>query len=430
MAKLVTKFKILNQKSGKNLGGYVEYIAKRENVEKIDDTKKLRPATLKQKELIEKILNDFSDCQDMHEYKDYIKNPTLGNATEFISRVLEDNSAVVISNKTYADYIGTRPRVEKQGTHGLFTYEGEEVNLKSVSENINKHGGNVWTVIVSVRREDAERLGYNTGERWRTMLRNRANDLSEALNIPLQNLKWYGAFHNESYHPHIHLIAYSVKENEGYLSKKGVAKLRKAYATDIFNQDLVSIYEKKDEARKAINDKSREIISDIVEEIKRSTYSNMTVENLFLQLAERLSRTTGKKQYGYLKSDVKAIVNNIVAEIAKDKRIATLYDLWYESKENVIKTYTEALPERVPLCDNNEFKAIRNAVVSEAASIADKADEEKRKEYATTSTINLFHHVGRIFENKCLSESDTGKVDRKTYQKTNEKKKAMGLKQG
>jgi hypothetical protein len=430
MAKLVTKFKILNQNSGKKLGGYVEYIAKRENVEKIDDTKKLKTATLKQKELIEKILNDLSDCKDMHEYKDYIKNPTLGNATEFISRVLEDNSATVMNNKTYADYIGTRPRVEKQGTHGLFTYEGEEVNLKSVSENINKHGGKVWTVIVSVRREDAERLGYNTGERWRTMLRNRANDLSEALNIPLQNLKWYGAFHNESYHPHIHLIAYSVKENEGYLSKKGVAKLRKAYATDIFNQDLVSIYEKKDEARKAINDKSREIISDIVEEIKRSTYSNMTVENLFLQLAERLSRTKGKKQYGYLKSDVKAIVNNIVAEIAKDKRIATLYDLWYESKENVIKTYTEALPERVPLCDNNEFKAIRNAVVSEAASIVDKADEEKRKEYATTSTINLFHHIGRIFENKCLSESDTGKVDRKTYQKINEKKKAMGLNQG
>lgn len=149
----------------------------------------------------------------MLEYEDYTGQPTIGNASEFITRALEDNATQMMGKKTYADYIATRPRAERFGTHGLFTDEGVEVNLSRVSEDLNKHRGNVWTVIISLRREDAERLGYNNGSRWRDMLRTQTEALAVNLKIPMENLRWFGAFHNESHHPHVHLLAYSVIEN-------------------------------------------------------------------------------------------------------------------------------------------------------------------------------------------------------------------------
>ena len=244
MAKLVTKFKYLKSSEGRNLGGYVKYIATREGVEKIDDTGKFAPVTLKQKQFIEKLLKDFPDSQDMLEYEDYLKEQTIGNASEFITRVLEDNAHEVINTKTYADYIATRPRAQRFGSHGLFTDDGIQVKLSKVSEELNLHEGNVWTIIISLRREDAERLGFNDGVRWRDMLRTQTEALATNLKIPMENLKWFAAFHNESHHPHVHMIAYSSKEQEGYLSKKGVHNLRKSFASDIFAQDLLCLFQK------------------------------------------------------------------------------------------------------------------------------------------------------------------------------------------
>lgn len=191
MAKLVTKFKYLKPygRDGKrNRGGYAKYIATREGVEKIDDSRKHAPATMSQKELIGKILKDFPDSMQMLEYEDYMGQPTIGNASEFITRVLEDNAVDTMEKKTYADYIATRPRAERFGSHGLFTDEGMEVNLSKVSEDLNKHGGNVWTVIISLRREDAERLGYNNGNRWRDMLRTQTEALAANLKIPMETI--------------------------------------------------------------------------------------------------------------------------------------------------------------------------------------------------------------------------------------------------
>ena len=87
-----------------------------------------------------------------------------------------------------------------------------------MSDELNAHTGNVWTAIVSLRREDAERLGYDNGSRWRDMLRSQTQTLSENLKIPMSNLRWFAAFHNESYHPHVHMIVYSTDPTEGYLS--------------------------------------------------------------------------------------------------------------------------------------------------------------------------------------------------------------------
>lgn len=369
MARLITKFKYLKNAEVKKIGGYAKYIATREGVEKIDESFKLVPATLKQQDIIKKLLRDFPDAKDMHECDDYCKEPTKWNASEFISRVVEDNIETAMGKKTYADYIATRPRAERFGSHGLFTDDGEPVNLNSVSKELNEYEGNVWTVILSLRREDAQRLGYDNGSRWRDMLRSEAATLAENFKIPLENLRWYGAFHNEGHHPHVHMIVYSKDQKQGYLTKMGVHNMRSAFATNIFAQDLLSVYEKQTQHRDELRGAGKELIAEIVKRINEEGYDNPQLEQKLVRLAKRLSKTKGKKVYGYLKPDVKALICSIVDGLASDERIAKLYELWYEQREEVIKTYTREMEERVPLSRNKEFKSIRNAVIREAMNI-------------------------------------------------------------
>ena len=386
MAKLVTKFKYL--KPGSNAAGkYIKYIATREGVERIDDSKKYAPATVKQKQFIEKMLLDFPDAAESLEYEDYIAKPNRINASELISRTMENNIDVIADSKTYADYIATRPRTQKFGSHGLFTDDGVAINLSKVSEELNNHNGNVWTMIVSLHREDAERLGFNRGERWRDMLRTQVEQLSTNLKIPMKNLRWYAAFHNESHHPHIHLIAYSVVENEGYLTKQGIERMRSSLASDIFQQDLISIYEKQAEHRREIKENSKDIMDKIISEINSGTYDNPLLEEKLLLLAEKLSRTSGKKVYGYLKADVKNLIDSIVDLIADDERVSKLYDLWYENKLSIIRTYTDEMPVKIPLSQNKEFKSVKNMIINQAMNIVlekdvfDDDDEMIEKEF-------------------------------------------------
>lgn len=369
MSRLVTKFKYLKPDTSLSVGGYAKYIGTREGVEKIDDTFKLSPATAKQKKLIGQIVRDYPDSKAMHEFDDYQKNPTVGAASEFISRSVEENADQMVDSKTYADYIATRPGAERCGTHGLFTTEGVQVNLSQVSRELNAHTGNVWTIIISLRREDAERLGFSNGKRWREMLRTEDAAIASALNIPITNLRWYGAFHNASHHPHIHLIAYSKEPTQGYLTKSGVNKLRASFAKVIFQQDLQATYKKQMAHRDDLRLHGRELISEIVSQINSGVYDNPALEEKLLKLADRLSRTGGKKQYGYLKADVKAIVDSIVDDLSGNEQIAALYDLWYQQREEVIRTYTDEMPQRIALADNNEFKTIKNAVIQEAMNI-------------------------------------------------------------
>lgn len=390
MARLITKFKYLKPEDRKNVGGYAEYIATREGVEKIDESKRNAPATNKQKQLIKKILSDFPDSKSSLEYEDYLKEKTVGTASEFIIRALEENADEMLNTKTYADYIATRPRAERFGSHGLFTDDGVAVDLKKVSDELNAHTGNVWTAIVSLRREDAERLGFDNGSRWRDMLRSQAQTLSENLRIPMSNLRWFAAFHNESHHPHIHLIAYSINPNEGYLSEKGVMALRSSFAKDIFAQDLLCEYKKQTEHRDTLKVQSREVLAELIAKINGGTYDNPQVEDLLQALAKRLAVTNGKKQYGYLRKDIKEIINSIVDELGKDERIAALYDLWYESKETALKVYSESQPERLPLSQNKEFKSVKNMVIAEAMKLNLPTDdieepEPTEPEYEPTS---------------------------------------------
>lgn len=471
MAKLVTKFKYLKPTRKVSTGGYAKYIATREGVAKIDDTKKFAPATAKQKNLIEKIIKDFPDSKDMFEYADYIEKQNAGSASDFISRVMEDYAYEISGRKAYADYIATRPRVERFGSHGLFTDDGVQVQLSKVTEELDRHKGNIWTAIISIRREDAQRLGFNTGTRWRDMLRTQTEALAKNLKIPMENLRWYAAFHNESHHPHVHLIAYSTVENEGYLTQKGVENLRSSFAKDIFQQDLLCIYERQSEHRDKLRAEAKDIVEDLVENINCEIYVSASIQHKLLELADRLSKMKGKKVYGYLKPDVKAIVDSIVDELANDSRIKKLYDLWYEQKENTIRTYTDEMPGRIPLTQNKEFKSIKNAVIKEALKLIPNEDEVESKENTdeepvsnpfeyeentsaesvfdsgrgvlyprysiktnrnsvAVSSLYLLRYLCNMIQNKLRFEEKqkAQRTDKKLQQKINDKKRAQGLK--
>lgn len=305
-----------------------------------------------------------------------------------ISRVMEDYAYEISGRKVYANYIATRPRAERFGSHGLFTDDGVQVQLSKVTEELDKHKGNIWTAIISIRREDAQRLGFNTGARWRDMLRTQTVALAKNLKIPMENLRWYAAFHNESHHPHVHLIAYSTVENEGYLTQKGVENLRSSFARDIFQQDLLCIYERQIEHRDKLRAEARDIVEDLVSKINSEIYISASIQHKLLELADRLSKTKGKKVYGYLKPDVKAIVDSIVEELASDGRIKKLYDLWYGQKENTIRTYTDEVPDRIPLAQNKEFKSIKNAVIKEALKLNVTEDEAEESENTDEESVS------------------------------------------
>ena len=395
MAKLITKFRYLKPTKKRKAGGYATYIATREGVEKLPS-----------------------------------------------------------EQKTYADYIATRPR-----SQGLFTDAGKEINLRQLSKELNQYQGNLWTVILSLSREDAERLGFDTATRWRDFLRSERSEIAEQFHIPQGNLRWYAAFHNEKHHPHVHLMVWSEDEKEGYLSEKGIEKLRSSFAKSIFAQDWCNIYDHYTEARNTLRQESRERMRKIVESINTGTYENKTIENLLLQLVRRLSTTTGKKQYGYLKPELKRLVDAIVTEFAKDPRIAELYDLWYEQKESGIHFYQDEMPERVPLTDNPEFRTIKNMILQEAGSLAfadlsDGVVEEKHcgEEAKQTGTGNynpgkheanyntnrnhtvIAATVASLFASLAqLLYEDTdrrkiSKIDRKQRRQIDEKRLAQGIK--
>lgn len=472
MARLVTKFKYLKPNRKVSAGGYAKYIATREGVEKIDDTKKFASATAKQKNLIEKILKDFLDSKDMFEYADYLEKQNQGSASDFISRFMEDYAYEISGRKAYADYIATRPRAERFGSHGLFTDDGVQVQLSKVTEELDKHKGNIWTAIISIRREDAQRLGFNTGARWRDMLRTQTEALAKNLKIPMENLRWYAAFHNESHHPHVHLIAYSTVENEGYLTQKGVENLRSSFAKDIFQQDLLCIYEKQTEHRDKLRAEARDIVEDLVSKINSEIYISASIQRKLLELAYRLSKTKGKKVYGYLKPDVKAIVDSIVEELASDDRIKKLYDLWYKQKENTIRTYTDEMPDRIPLAKNKEFKSIKNAIIKEALKLnvtedeaeeSENTDEESvsnpfeyeentsaesvfdsgrgvlyprysiktNRNSVAVSSLYLLRYLCNMIQSQLRFEEKqkVQRTDKKLQQKINDKKQGLGLKQ-
>ena len=251
---------------------------------------------------------------------------------------------------------------------GLFTDDGVPINLSAAAKEVANHKGVVFTEILSLRREDAVRLGYDKGSAWRDLLRSQTDAMAAAMKIPLTDLRWYAAFHNESHHPHVHIVAYSAGR-EPYMTEQGLHKLKSVFARQIFKQDLLQVYTEQTKQRNTLTQKSRDVLSDIIGRINSGSCDNPIVTDLLVKLSEQLKHYKGKKVYGYLPQAGRNIVNAIVDELARDENIAALYDLWYEQRDKITGTYRNTPEQRIPLSQNKEFKAIKNAVIQEAMNI-------------------------------------------------------------
>ena len=368
MPRLILKSPYLKPGRKKSPGGYLKYIATREGVELAEDTSCHLPATTEQKKQVDKLLKKYPDSKDSHEYQDYIENPTRGNADMFIGSILELH-ADAPRRDIYLKYISERPGVEKSGVNGLFTDEGVPIVMAQVQEEMDNHPGNIWTHIISLRREDAERLGYNTPDAWMHLLRSQRNMIAQQMKIAPENFRWYAAFHNAGHHPHVHMMAYSIDPNESYLTEKGIENIKSSLAKEIFQQDLLQIYQKQTDFRDKLRHESKAQMDRIVAEINAGNFSDPVLEQMLLQLSQKLFQSKGRKQYGYLKPEVKKLVDEIVAHLSGEEHIRELYDHWYDLREDVLRTYTDTFPERIPLEQNKEFKSIRNAVVQHALQI-------------------------------------------------------------
>ena len=354
-----------NQKNKTKRRNYTKYIATRETVEirsqKFVDRN--ANATKNQEQLINNLINDFPESKRYLEYEDYEREPTIENAGELISTIVERNADVVGNRQNFVGYMAMRPGVEKRGSHGLFNEKNEPIILNQAANEIAEHKGNVWSHVVSLRREDAVRLGYDNSDAWRELVKRHISDIAKAQNIPLCNLKWYAAYHDTTHHPHIHLLVYSTNPKQGFLTKAGIDKIRSAFANDIFHDDLQSIYQEQTVSRDELKAVSKNEFESIVNRIASNDHTDPQLGELIRKLYIQLQNVKGKKVYGYLPKEIKETVNKIFSELAKDENIQQLYDKWCSLERLKYKTYTQKEMELPELVDNKVFQPVRNTII-------------------------------------------------------------------
>ena len=349
-----------------HLENYVGYVATREGVDRIDPGRARLPATKNQRDMVEKLLKEFPLSRGLFEYQDYRAAPTRSSASEFITRAIEDNLDSLAKKENYLDYIARRPRAQRMGPHGLFTGAQDSLVLSRVAKEVAEHRGNVWLPIISLRREDAARLGYDSAGSWQALLSSYAPEMARAMKIPWDQFRWYAAYHDEGHHPHVHMVCYSVDPSKGYLTRDGITKIKSDLVGQIFRQELTELYARQTQRRDSLAAEAQAALERLIRQMQSGTLENGHIERLTAHLAQRLKFTTGKKQYGYLKAPLKSVVDEIVDELAKDSRVAEAYRLWYELRDEVLRTYRDDLPEHLPLSQQKVFKKIKNLVIQEA----------------------------------------------------------------
>ncbi len=365
MARLIVKSPYIKCGGGQNASVYLNYIATRERVEIVPDD---RPPTRKQEQLIQKLVKDFSDTKELLEYDDYKATPTKANASAFITLALEQNWSRVQSTEGYAKYIATRPRAERLGTHGLFG-DADPVSLDAAMDELSHYTGNVWTHIISLKREDAAQLGYDNAAAWRTLLRAHRNDIVAAMSIDPKDFRWYAAFHNEGNHPHIHMMAWSTKPGQAYLDRNGIKEIKSVLTNEIFQQELLHLYETKSTARDELVQQTRQVMLELAQRMRHGLCICPAAERGLWELSQKMNDVQGKKVYGYLPKPMKQLVDAVVDAMTELPVVNECYQKWWELQCRLNNYYSEQQRQRPPLSQQKEFRQIKNAVIREAEHI-------------------------------------------------------------
>ena len=448
MARLIQKSGYI--KNGK-ASGYMEYVATRDGVEIIQSTE---PVTRKQERFIKRLLKDFPDAKELFEYSDYMQTPNRGTASAFIATVLDTHLHEVESESGYMSYIAQRPRAEKHGGHGLFS-EADTTDLKAAKAELEAHNGKVWTFIFSLRREDAERLGYNKAAAWQNLLKQESAAIAGAMRIQTDDFRWYAAYHDEGHHPHVHMMVWSTEPKKGYLTREGIAAMRSKMTNAIFHEEMKELYIKKDAAYKESIQTAKESLLMCIGMLESSESTDPVIEQKLWELSQTLEQVDGKHVYGYLPKEVKAQVDEIVERLAQLPEIAACYEQWWQLKDEIAGYYGRNTPPHQPLVQQKEFRAIKNIIIQQAetfrqpvpeqAPVEAEPDEQQiplsaeapvvPQQVVTSqikieggAVIQLLHHMSRVFRGNMQVIPPALRIDSKRRRRLMEKRMAMGHK--
>ncbi len=368
MPKLIVTSRYLKSGGQKNLANYVKYIATRQGSVAVKQNSGTAPPADAQRKLIDSLLKDFPDSRDFFEHTDYQQSPTQKSASAFITEVLERNADRLANRENYVNYLANRPGAVKFGSHGLFSSEDKPIDLEAVAKEITNHSGNVWTHVVSLRRDDVQRMGYDTLDAWRNLVKRQIPNIAKAQKIDLANLRWYAAFHDKQTNPHVHIVVYSTDEHEGFLTKQGIVKIRSGFANDIYADELHHLYAQQTDLRNLLKQQSADLMHRLAAEIQSGT-SDAELCDLILRLHSQLVNTKGKKVYGYLKPQVKWTVDRIFERLAEHEAIQKMYALWCDMEQQKHDVYSSAKVDFPPLSENPQFHSVRNMIVRTCAEM-------------------------------------------------------------
>lgn len=427
MAKIIVRTQYYKGKKVAGTSKLLKYIATREGVEKVYSNSDRSPSTKQQDDLVYRVIRHHPETTMFPEFNTYVENMTKANADEFLSAAMDKAADL----KTLVHYIGERPGVEKFGSHGLFSDTDEDIDLEKAVEEVATVNGIVFSNVISLRREDASRLGYDNAEAWKNCIRRNINEIAEAHKIPISEMKWYAAFHNTAHHPHIHLMVYSTKGN-GYITEKGYKKLKSAFANDIFRNEQYKLFKLQTDIREELKDK----YDALLQKLSVGNGGELITASCF-DLALSLSKVSGKKQYGYLPKELKEKVDFILKSLAEyQPEIKELYSEWNRLNREKLSVYYDSSSEPdIPLEENKEFKVLKNKIINYCLRF-DLYNGSNPPESATQNNISVANEiafmVAFIINNANQRRLDTlySYLDEKEREKLLRKKLAHGQKDG
>ena len=429
MSKIIFTSRYIKNPAKVNAGKLIRYMGTREGVEKLPDGIDNKPPTQKQRDLICECITAVPEALMYPELKMYQEQETRYTATEFLDAFIERNADRIDGVKKLVQYYGERPGVEKLGRHGLFSQTDDKIDIDEIADEVSDHEGILWTHVISLRREDAERLGYNNADAWKELVRRNALQIAEAHKIEPSQLQWYGAFHNTTHHPHIHLIVYSKDTKQGYLTNKGIENMRGVFAKDIFRNEMYYAFTLETQMRNKVRAETKKRIDELLRDTETPTSASEEIQNLYVRLTSQLSDYKGKKVYGYLPKNIKQTVDSIVAELAKDERIAELYYEWNKANREKLSVYYDKKKPDIPLEENKEFRNIKNAVIRSAVLMM-KSEQQGQPVPVNSSTRNLVIQLAKAIASSCHKRRAklSAQMDSKLKSKIEQKKQAQGLK--
>lgn len=431
MPNIIVTSRFIRNPAASSVGKLVRYMGTREGVEKLPVSEANLPATKKQEGLIQTLLRQAPNSAEYPEYADYPEQKTRAAASDFIDAWVERNADKADGIKKLVNYMAERPGVQRLGPHGLFSQSDEPIRLQEVAEQVSQHPGVVWTHVVSLHREDAERLGYQNAEAWKQLVRRNVAALAEAHKIDVSNLRWYAAFHDTTHHPHMHLLVYAADAKQGYLTNKGIESLRKTFGQDIFRNEMYHLFTMETKLRNELKRSSSQTLREYMAKSQQLVPASDEMQTLFQKLLHQLNDYHGKKVYGYLPPAIKATVNQITRELAKDERVAGFYAEWNRINHQKLSLYYEKDKSPVPLEDNKEFRSIKNDILRAAGQLqqysGQSADVKSIK--ISSAVCGLVQILGQMLQSRCDQKMGQlrQQVDHKIASQISEKKLAHGI---